>query len=347
MKLRMSYKEDLHKENSLSPISFINNDDTNTPTKYNIPSLMSRYDSDSEDDSNTDCTHWHNQSSHNQYITNHNSNIYSEATQTITTRIHDQHHPELLSTPAESALSQHVTTDDTSTTQPTIIPTQVMAHTPTLAYIPTEGTHCMHPCHPNLQDNSYIGDVLELPKSAHTARIYVGVNLTHLGTWQDTCEHLQDIEVNIALVGEHKLDTTQPWVMKKLNNQARAIFGLGSFSLNVVSTTIESPTMYKPGGILSLVQGGMKGRILKSSSDPLRRWAFTSFWQNMGPPLTVIVTYQVVDIDPKTAGPTTFATQLHSLYTRDEQANPENLQRNHVHNLVSFVKTCQETENGS
>ena len=72
--------------------------------------------------------------------------------------------------------------------------------------------------------------------------------------------------------------------------------------------------MYKPGGILSLTQGGLKGRILESGSDHLGRWAYTKYRRNIGPPITVIVTYQVVDTDPKRAGPTTYATQMYAAY---------------------------------
>ena len=79
------------------------------------------------------------------------------------------------------------------------------------------------------------------------------------------------MEVDITLVAEHKLDTNQPRVMKKLNDQARETFGMGSFSINAVLMAIESSTMYKPGGILALVQGRIKGRILQAGRDPLGR----------------------------------------------------------------------------
>ena len=75
------------------------------------------------------------------------------------------------------------------------------------------------------------------------------------------------MEVNIALLAEHKLDTGQPKVMHKLYEEARKTFGLSSFTINAASTEIESPTMYKPGGVLSLVTGGVKGRTLTSELD--------------------------------------------------------------------------------
>ena len=161
------------------------------------------------------------------------------------------------------------------------------------------------------------------------------------GTWDITCSHLRDLEVNIALFAEHKLDTTQPCVLKRLYEDPQKIFELGSFTINATSTPIQSPTMYKPGGVISLVHSGIKGRILTSGCDALGRWAYTTFRRNIGPPLTIIVTYQVVDVDPKRAGPTTYATQLFSIYTREGQPHPHDLQHHHAQDLVRFVKECQ------
>ena len=149
------------------------------------------------------------------------------------------------------------------------------------------------------------------------------------------------MEIDVALIAEHKLDTTQPRVTKKLYDEARKVFGNGTYSVNATSTPIEAPGMYKPGGVLSLVNGGIKGRILESGTDPLGRWVFTKFRRNMGPPLTIIATYQVVDVDPKHAGPTTYATQLFSLYTREDCHSPANLRKHHSDDMVEFVKLCQ------
>ena len=129
--------------------------------------------------------------------------------------------------------------------------------------------------------------------------------------------------------------------MRKLYNDARAIFGLRGFSLQAVSTEIISQTMYNPGGVLSLVNGGVKGRILAINHNPYRRWTSTTYRQNCGVPLTIIVTYQVVTTDPQRAGPTTYATQLFALYTKEGRPNPMNLRQHHTSNLVELVKDHQ------
>ena len=121
--------------------------------------------------------------------------------------------------------------------------------------------------------NAYIGDTLSLPKAANITRIYYqnvnGITLSALGMWEVTCKHIRDMEVDIALFTEHKLDTMQPKVVKCLYNNARKILGLGTFTVNATSTPVPSATMYKPGGILSLMNGDIKERFLDSGQDPL------------------------------------------------------------------------------
>ena len=150
------------------------------------------------------------------------------------------------------------------------------------------------------------------------------------------------MEINIALLAEHKLDTNQPRVRKRLHDTAREVFGLGTYTITDVSTSIESPTMYKPGGVLSMLQGNIEGQVLTTGSDPLGRWVYVTLRRSTGPPLTIITTYQVVDVAPRQAGPTTYATQLYLMYLQQGRHNPENLQSHHAHDLISFVKACQE-----
>ena len=151
--------------------------------------------------------------------------------------------------------------------------------------------------------NSYIGNTLSLPKEANTTRIYCqnvnGITLYNPGTWITTCEHLRDMEVDVAMLMEHKLDTSQPSVMKRLLDGGRQVFNTGAFTITATSTPIPAASMFKPGGTLSLTMGDTKGRILENGQDPLGRWVYTKFRRNTGPPITVIATYQVVDVDPR------------------------------------------------
>ena len=124
--------------------------------------------------------------------------------------------------------------------------------------------------------NAIIGDGLALPKDHQVTRFYFqnvnGINVSRYSTWELTCSHIKDMEVDFAMVAEHKLDTTQPWVMKRLHHGARKIFGQGSYTLTASSTPIPAPTQHKPGGILSMAIGSLRGRVLTSGADPLGRW---------------------------------------------------------------------------
>jgi hypothetical protein len=51
----------------------------------------------------------------------------------------------------------------------------------------------------------------------------------------------------------------------------------------------------------------------------------------------------VVDVDPRNVGGTTYANQLLGAYTTMQKPNPENLQKHHSNDLVTFVKQCQRS----
>ena len=197
----------------------------------------------------------------------------------------------------------------------------------------------------HLLGNVYIGDTLSLPKNINTTCIYCqnihGITLSTPETWEVTCEHLLDMEVDTALFMEHKLNTSQPRVSKQLYDTTKNIYGLGTFTINATSTPISSSTTYKPGGVLSLVTGDIKGRVLDTQQDPFGRWVYSKLQRNMNPPITIVATYQIVDVDPHRSRPTTFATQLLSLYTRQGRPNPEKLCHHHADDLVQFIKHCQ------
>ena len=169
-----------------------------------------------------------------------------------------------------------------------------------------------------------------------------GINVNIHRHWNEMCQHLRDMEVDVALFAEHKLDTTQPRALGKLYDAARQVFGLGLFAINATSTPIESPTMYNPGVVMPLTHGNILGRILNSGQDPLGCWTYTTFRRSTGPPLTVIATYQVVEVDPCHAGPTTYATQLYSLYLKEGRQQPENLRAHHATDLTNLIKAHQE-----
>ena len=80
------------------------------------------------------------------------------------------------------------------------------------------------------------------------------------------------MQVDLAMLVEHKLDTTQHRVIKRFHEDTQKVFEPGTYCLQLASSPIQAQSMYKPGGILSLTQGGLKGHILESGKDHLGRW---------------------------------------------------------------------------
>ena len=119
------------------------------------------------------------------------------------------------------------------------------------------------------------------------------------------------------------------------------MFGLRNYALKVASTPITAGTYFKPGGTLAACIGNVKGRLIEMGSDNSGRWVFIKLRRAQAAPITVICTYQVVDTNPLTSGPTTYATQLLSLYLSQGRANPHKLRHHHTEDLITFVKECQ------
>ena len=146
----------------------------------------------------------------------------------------------------------------------------------------------------------------------------------------------------MGLIAEHKLDTTQPGVIRHLHDDIKPIFNVGSFCINAASSQISAQSMYKPGGVLSITCGSSKGRILESGKDTYGRWVYSKLRRNNGPPVVMVVTYQVVDTAPRTSGPTMYATQLYASYIAEGRPDPDHLRYHHANDLINFIKKSQE-----
>jgi hypothetical protein len=149
------------------------------------------------------------------------------------------------------------------------------------------------------------------------------------------------MEIDVGLFAETKLNNKQPRVMKRLHDIARKTFGAGSYKMEANTTPIASQSPYKPGGTLALAIGDTIGRIQNSGGDALGRWCYFTLRRSAGPPITIIVTYQVVATNPSISGPTTYATQMCSLYHQEARHNPENLRYHHANDLIAFVQECR------
>ena len=203
-----------------------------------------------------------------------------------------------------------------------------------------------HANQPSIRENQLQGDPMTTPKNNSHTRIHFqnvgGVNLTTHGTWTTVCHQWLHMQVDIALACEHQLDTTKPKVNKLLRAQAALYFGSHGFRLEPISTPVPSHTDRKAGGVLSTLLGNISGRHLEAGNDTLGRWTFTKLRTSSADhPITVITTYQVCAVNPRTAGPTTYSQQLYAQYQLEGRDTPENLRKHHSNDLGHFVKECQ------
>lgn len=193
------------------------------------------------------------------------------------------------------------------------------------------------------QENECIGHPLTLPKQPTHTRIHFqninGINVTNTNnTWTAICEHWRDMEVDIALANEHKLDTTKPYVTTRLHEGAQRILGYNNFHLVATSTPVSAYKFHKPGGVLAAVIGNTKGKLIDSGQDDYGRWIHLTFQTPMQP-VTIVCTYQVIDRQVHQAGDTTYDMQLFSLYTKHNRQEPHRLRKHHSQDLVAFVQS--------
>ena len=125
--------------------------------------------------------------------------------------------------------------------------------------------------------NHAIGDDMAMPKQVHTTRVHFqnlnGVSLHKGGTWEQCCEQWQDMEIDIVLACEHKIDTNHASNKSIMYQQATQVLGQGSFHMIAASTPTTGRCFdAKSGGTMAMVIGHSKGRLLSTHADEAGRW---------------------------------------------------------------------------
>jgi hypothetical protein len=126
-----------------------------------------------------------------------------------------------------------------------------------------------------------------------------------------------------------------------LHKDLQKTFGMGTYHM----VTSASPQIYngyyKPGGVIGMVHGNCKGRVLESGGDHMGRWIHICLQGQGSRTITIIGTYQVCQGSVRTAGPTTAIAQQYSLMVQEGRLNPHNIRNHHAKDLVQFVKQRQ------
>jgi len=197
-----------------------------------------------------------------------------------------------------------------------------------------------------LLSNEHIGDTMTAPKPQGITRLYLinmnGVTMGKYGTWDSLMQSMRDLEVDHCMFTELNLNTRQSKVASNLQARATTHFGLSQHKLTLTSSTVESATHYKQGGIASLTAGDLRGRIIATGEDKFARWNYHKMAGRNQDVITIICTYQVGTPNPRLVGPQTIIAQQLSMHVSSGVNNPYQLRQHHAHDLVQFVQECQQ-----
>ena len=189
-----------------------------------------------------------------------------------------------------------------------------------------------------------VADPILLPKPGNTFRIFAknpnGISVGNGGSLPIVLTDLQEADVDCYFGPETKLDSQQEWVRNQVQRQCRNIYQR-KYKAVLGSSTVQSSTQHKPGGVMAMIMGNNVGRVLTMGADELGRWVYIKTNGGGGRRITFIATYQVCNGNVKQAGPTTALTQQYSMLEQAHRPQPHRVRHHHVEDLVAFVKDCQ------
>ena len=182
------------------------------------------------------------------------------------------------------------------------------------------------------------------PKPKGTWRIGVlnpnGVSVGNAGSLPILLEGVKGMQADAFFLSETKLATDQPWVQEQVSKCCGRTYGR-KHKVITASSDIPFHTQYKPGGVMGVVNGDSVGRVLSMGACELGRWAWMRMNGGGGRVITLIVTYQVCQASVRQAGPTTAIVQQFSMLSQRGKHQPHQVRHHHAHDLVNFVKDCQ------
>jgi hypothetical protein len=162
------------------------------------------------------------------------------------------------------------------------------------------------------------------------------------GDFVITLDHVHQMEVDMMIITETNLDTNKNKVKTILHNDLRKTFGLATYHLVTSASPQPYNGFYKPGGVIGIVNGKCKGRVIKSGGDHMGRWIYIRLQGQGTRIITIIGTYQVCQSNVRTAGPTTAIAQQYSALVQEGRQNPHQVRNHHPKDLVAFVKQRQQ-----
>jgi exonuclease III len=191
-----------------------------------------------------------------------------------------------------------------------------------------------------------VGNPLCIPKPNEWTRIMVqntnGVSIGREGDLVLVLDQIKQMEIDVMLITETNLDTNNHKVKARIHKDLTKTFGLGAYHVVTAASAHQYNGFYKPGGVMGIVCGKTKGRIIASGSDHMGRWVYIRLQGQGERVITIVGTYQVCQSNVKTVGPTTAIAQQYSILVQEGRVDAHQVRKHHAQDLLQFVKARQD-----
>jgi endonuclease/exonuclease/phosphatase family metal-dependent hydrolase len=147
---------------------------------------------------------------------------------------------------------------------------------------------------------------------------------------------MKSIGADIIVINEPNLNLQHPYI-RRLFHQHQHQQQVWEHSKFAFSSSNIDTGLQKPGGTILGITGNLTSRVIKSTSGSTGRWASITLLGRLRAKITVICTYQVVNIRGA-SGPTTAFTQQLLMLKRQQREHQRPGQK-HQNDLRSFLES--------
>lgn len=136
----------------------------------------------------------------------------------------------------------------------------------------------------------------------------------------DVCDELKTNSASIICLQETNIDWLQYRPRARCEQILRDTFG--KVRLITSTSSVKSPSFYKPGGTCMAIVGDWTGRIMESGADDLGRWTWARISGINGHTILIVNVYNVCKNNIEKAGPTTAFAQQWKILRLSGQTMP-------------------------
>ena len=156
------------------------------------------------------------------------------------------------------------------------------------------------------------------PRDNSTTRFLFGnINGLQIGDggiqFRQICREIKTLAVDHASFAEINSNVALFEVRRLLYETTKREFAHSVLSTSISATPCSR--VFKPGGVMSLVQDDLVSRLLEKGNDPLGRWSFCKYSGTNGKIISVITIYQVCTRPTNKIGNTAYHQQVAQMAT--------------------------------